>query len=223
MMPGSKAPSIYVKKYKHYLCTNTHIKIMNSNVAQQKVVFLDRDGVINIDSENYVKTWSEFEFIQGSLEAINLLSRHQFVSIIITNQSMINRKIAPIKELEYIHSMMKEIVKSRGGHIKDIFFCPHKPEDRCHCRKPKPGLILEAQKRYDIDLGSSVMIGDSVKDIESARNAGCGKAILVKTGKGRESEKLLAEKEYAPDFIANDLLEAVTWIINSHIKAAPFI
>ncbi len=189
---------------------------MNIISTRQKVVFLDRDGVINIDSENYVKNWSEFEFIPGSLEAIKRLARHQFITIIITNQSMINRKISPMKELDHIHLMMQEAIKSRGGNIRDIFFCPHKPEERCPCRKPKPGLILEAQKQHHIDLASSVMVGDSVKDIECAKNAGCGQAVLVKTGKGRESEKLLAEKECTPDFIATDLSDAVTWIINSH-------
>jgi len=194
---------------------------MKKVTTRQKVVFLDRDGVINIDSQYYVKNWSEFKFIPGSLEAINRLSLHRYLSIIITNQSMIKRKIAPIKEIEHIHLMMKEKVQSQGGDIQDIFFCPHKPQDRCHCRKPKPGLILEAQKRYNIDLASSVMVGDSVKDIECARNAGCGQAVLVKTGKGIESEKRLAQKTYAPDFIANDLLDAVTWIINAHKKTDP--
>jgi len=202
---------------------NTHITIMNTIANRQKVVFLDRDGVINVDSQHYVKNWSEFVFIPGSLKAIQRLTRHRFLSIVITNQSMIRRNIAPMENLEHIHSMMKKTVKSRGGDIKDIFFCPHHPEDKCTCRKPEPGLIVKAQKKYHIDLFSSVMIGDSVKDIECARNAGCGQAILVKTGKGSESEKLLAEKECTPDFIANDLLDAVTWIINSHKNAAPSI
>jgi len=170
----------------------------------RKVVFLDRDGVINRDSPDYIKSWSEFEFLPGSLEAIELLTSNGFANIIITNQSVINRKMVSEKVLNYIHTMMKATVKSRSGKIKDIFFCPHMPEDRCGCRKPK---------KYRIDLATSVMVGDSAKDIECAQNAGCGHAVLVKTGNGAEAEKILKEKGVCPDLVARDLLEAVGWII----------
>jgi len=179
----------------------------------RKVVFLDRDGVINRDSPDYIKSWSEFEFLPGSLEAIELLTSNGFANIIITNQSVINRKMVSEKVLNYIHTMMKAAVKSRGGKIKDIFFCPHMPEDRCGCRKPKPELIFKAKQKYRIDLATSVMVGDSSKDIECAQNAGCGHAVLVKTGNGNEAEKILKEKGICPDLIARDLLEAVGWII----------
>ena len=179
----------------------------------RKVVFLDRDGVINRDSPDYIKSWSEFEFLPGSLEAITLLTLNEFATIIITNQSVINRKMVSRKELEYMHTMMKKAVTSNGGHITDIFYCPHVPEDRCNCRKPNPGLILKAEQKYRIDITASVMVGDSAKDIECARNAGCGHAVLIKTGKGEEVEKILKEKSIFPDVIARDLLDAVGWIL----------
>lgn len=179
----------------------------------RKVVFLDRDGVINRDSPDYIKSWSEFEFLPGSLEAIELLTSNGFANIIITNQSVINRKMVSEKVLNYIHTMMKAAVKSRGGKIKDIFFCPHMPEDRCGCRKPKSELIFKAKQKYRIDIATSVMVGDSAKDIECARNAGCGYAVLVKTGNGDEAQKILKEKSIYPDLIARDLLEAVGWIL----------
>ena len=179
----------------------------------QKVVFLDRDGVINRDSPDYIKSWSEFEFLPGSLEAIKLLTLNGFATIVITNQSVINRKMVSRKELDYMHTMMKEAVTSTGGQIKDIFYCPHVPEDRCNCRKPNPGLIFMAKQKYRIDIATSVMVGDSAKDIECARNAGCGYAVLVKTGNGDEAEKILKEKSIYPDLIARDLLEAVSWIL----------
>jgi len=179
----------------------------------RKVVFLDRDGVINRDSPDYIKSWSEFEFLPGSLEAIKLLTLNGFATIVITNQSVINRKMVSGKVLDYIHTMMKEAVTSKGGQIKDIFFCPHVPEDRCNCRKPSPGLIFKAKQKYRIDIATSVMVGDSAKDIECARNAGCGHAVLVKTCNGSEAEKILKEKAITPDLIARDLLEAVGWII----------
>ena len=179
-----------------------------------KVVFLDRDGVINLDSSDYITSWSEFKFIPRSIEAIKALTFKGFNVIVITNQSVINRNMVSGKGLEHIHASMKNEVKSKGGLIKDIFFCPHIPEDNCDCRKPKPGLIFQAQKAYSIDLKDAVMVGDSAKDIECARNAGCGKAVLVKTGNGAKAEKTLSEKKIYPDYIAQDLYEAVQWIVN---------
>lgn len=176
-------------------------------------MFLDRDGVINRDSPDYIKSWSEFEFLPGSLEAIKLLTLNGFTTIVITNQSVINRKMVSGNVLDDIHTRMKQAVTSNGGQIKDIFFCPHVPEDRCQCRKPSPGLIFRAKQKYRIDIATSVMVGDSAKDIECARNAGCGYAVLVKTGNGSEAEKILKEKAITPDLIARDLLEAVGWII----------
>ncbi len=181
----------------------------------KNVVFLDRDGVINRNSSDYIKSWAEFKFIPGSIDAIKLLNLNGFVVIIITNQSVINRNMVSLDGLEYIHSMMKSAFKSGGGEIKDIFYCPHIPEDRCDCRKPEPGLIYRAQKTYHIDLANSVMVGDSVKDIMCARNAGCGHGILVKTGNGVDAEKILAQKKIFPDYVAEDLLDAAKWIVNT--------
>ncbi len=179
----------------------------------KRYVFLDRDGVINKDSPDYVKSWAEFEFLPGSLDAIRLLTEKNYQVVIITNQSIINRKMASLDDLEFIHAMMKKAVKDGGGEIKDIFFCPHKPEDGCSCRKPEPGLILEALKKYGIDAKDSVMIGDSAKDIECARRAGCRYAILVKTGNYEQAVSLLEEKKIYPDHITRDLYEAAVWII----------
>jgi D-glycero-D-manno-heptose 1,7-bisphosphate phosphatase len=179
----------------------------------KRYVFLDRDGVINKDSPDYVKSWSEFESLPKSINAIRLLTEKNYQVVIITNQSIINRKMASLDDLEFIHAMMKKAVKDGGGEIKDIFFCPHTPEDGCSCRKPEPGLILEAQKKYGIDVTKSVMVGDSAKDIECARRAGCRYAILVKTGNYEQAVSVLKEKKIYPDHIARDLYEAAEWII----------
>jgi len=184
----------------------------------QKVVFLDRDGVINRDSPNYIKSWAEFEFLPGSIEAIKTFTNNGFTTIIISNQSAINRNLMPMKKLDYIHQMMKKTVKSQGGEIKDIFFCPHTPEDGCDCRKPKPGLIFAAQKIYKIDLSTSTMIGDTVKDIECANNAGCAHTVLVKTGNGIMSEKILEKQNILPEHVAKNLYEAARWILSCDKK-----
>ncbi len=178
-------------------------------------VFLDRDGVINKDSSEYIKHPTEFEFIPKSAEAIALLNQHGFQVVVITNQSLIGRNMATRKTLDAIFSKMKEGIKKAGGDIKDIFYCPHHPEDNCTCRKPKPGLIRDAQRKYRIDLNHSCMVGDSAKDIECARNAGCAKTILVKTGNGLTAMDQLAKKKVSPDYFASDLYEAARWIIRN--------
>jgi len=175
-------------------------------------IFLDRDGVINVDSPDYIKCAGEFHFIPGSAEAIALLNERGFDVIIITNQSGVGRKIFTHQALAEIFDKMKKRVAHEGGGIKDIFFCPHTPEDGCSCRKPLPGLILQAIKKYGIDPLRSCMVGDSVKDIESARNAGCGYALLVRTGNGKSAEAMFKEIHSKPDCTANDLMEAAHWI-----------
>lgn len=179
----------------------------------RNVVFLDRDGVINRDSPDYIKSWSEFEFISRSLGAIRDLTRAGFTIIIITNQSALARKLISRSELEHIHSRMKAAVESKGGKINDIFICPHSPSDGCACRKPSPGLIFQAQRTHDIDLAASVMIGDSDRDIHCALDAGCGKTILVRTGNGKAAEPILAEAGLSTDYVAKDLYDAAQWLL----------
>ena len=179
----------------------------------KKVVFLDRDGTINYDSADYIKSRFEFKFIPGSIEAIRELTISGFSSIVITNQSALARKMISSEELDFLHNMMSETVDSGGGKITDIFFCPHMPSDGCDCRKPEPGLILRAQRQYNIDLSTTIMVGDSAKDIECARNAGCSKAVLVKTGKDQEAEKILKTRRVVPDHVAENLYAAARWII----------
>lgn len=180
----------------------------------KKVVFLDRDGVINHDSANYIKSRQEFEFIPGSLKAIRKLHQNGYVLIVITNQSAINRRIFSYETLFNIHAYMLDQIQANGGRITDIFFCPHTPEDNCDCRKPKAGMIFSAQQKYNLDLATTIMVGDNVKDIQCARNAGCGNALLVKTGNGLHAKQLLALEQNPPDFIAANLLEAAEWIIS---------
>ena len=184
-----------------------------SQTISPKVVFLDRDGTINYDSPDYIKSRAEFIIIPGSIEAIRLLTLNGFASIVITNQSAIARKFISPAELDQIHAMMKEAILSGGGKITDIFFCPHLPTDKCECRKPSAGLIFQAQRKYNIDLSKTVMIGDSAKDIECALNAGCGKALLVKTGKDNEAEHIMKTKQISADYTADNLYDAAKWIL----------
>ncbi|MFH2059221.1 MAG: D-glycero-beta-D-manno-heptose 1,7-bisphosphate 7-phosphatase [Pseudomonadota bacterium] len=182
------------------------------------IVFLDRDGVINVDSADYIKTPSEFNFILNSPKAIALLCQHGFEVIVITNQSLIGRQMVTQETLDAIFQKMKQGIIEAGGRIKDIFFCPHIPGAGCDCRKPEPGLIQQACATYKIDLSISVMVGDSAKDIETAVTAGVGKTILVQTGNGKTALGQLAQKRIAPDHVAPDLYAAAQWIIKQPFK-----
>jgi D-glycero-D-manno-heptose 1,7-bisphosphate phosphatase len=182
----------------------------------KKVVFLDRDGTINRDSSDYVKNREEFEFLPGSLEAIKNLAINGFVNIVITNQSAVPRNLISLNELERVHDMMIQAVAQSGGEIKDVFYCPHLPDDDCDCRKPEPGLIYQAREKYGIDLTAAVMVGDSAKDIECARRAGCGSAVLVKSGKDAGVADELKTRQIPVDYVAKDLYEAAEWIIGNY-------
>jgi D-glycero-D-manno-heptose 1,7-bisphosphate phosphatase len=184
----------------------------------KKVVFLDRDGTINVDSADYIKSRSEFEFIPDSIEAIRDLTANGFTAIVITNQSALARRFVSPEELDAMHAMMCREVAAAGGKITDLFFCPHLPDEGCECRKPAPGLIDQAHRKYNIDLSDSIMVGDSAKDIACGRNAGCGRTVLVKSGLGPDVEKELMKKSISVDFVAENLREAAGWIIAAKAK-----
>jgi D-glycero-D-manno-heptose 1,7-bisphosphate phosphatase len=183
-------------------------------VLRNRVVFLDRDGVINQDSPDYIKCWEEFIFLPNSLEALRRLSRSGHTLILITNQSIIGRKWVMPEVLSEMHRRLKSEVASNGGWITDIFVCPHVPDEGCSCRKPKPGLIVEACRKYAIDPGGTVMVGDSVKDILCGRAAGCGRTVLVRTGNGMAAGEELALSGIYPSVMVADLLDAARWIMS---------
>lgn len=177
-------------------------------------VFLDRDGVINRDSPDYIKTPEEFVFIPGSLEAIVRITRAKIPVILITNQSVIGRGMVTPEGLKAIFRKLTDAVEAAGGRIADIFFCPHHPDEGCDCRKPLPGLLHQARDKYGFDLSRTVMIGDSVKDIEAARAAGCGRAFLVLTGNGKAAMTRLTASGCPPDAVYPDLIQTARQILS---------
>ena len=177
-----------------------------------KLIILDRDGVINEDSDDYIKSPDEWIPIAGSLEAIGALSQNGFKVIIITNQSGIGRKIFSIEMLNAIHKKMCINLAQYGGVIDGIFFCPCAPEENCNCRKPKSGLYNEVSDRLQISLENVFCVGDKITDIQAAQNAGA-RPILVKTVKENDDSGNIPKN--IP--IYDDLLSFVNKVITEKI------
>lgn len=157
------------------------------------LVILDRDGVINEDSDAFVKSLAEWHPIPGSIEAIARLSRHGFTVAVATNQSGIGRGLFDLDALEAMHTHLNELVSAAGGEIAGIFYCVHTPEDECDCRKPRAGLIDAIGRELGIDPAGAWLIGDSLRDLEAGLLRGC-EPVLVLTGKGERSRAQLAEQ-----------------------------
>jgi D-glycero-D-manno-heptose 1,7-bisphosphate phosphatase len=179
-----------------------------------KAVFLDRDGVINENRATHVKSWSEFRFIPGAREAIARISQTGYRAFVITNQAIINRGLATHEEINAINQRMIDEIQRHGGRIDAVAYCPHRSDEDCGCRKPKPGLLFSLSAQFGIDLAGSVVIGDAISDVEAGRAAGC-KAILVLTGRGDEQLKLASTTHRATFRVAPDLGAAVRLLLDS--------
>jgi D-glycero-D-manno-heptose 1,7-bisphosphate phosphatase len=151
-----------------------------------KLIILDRDGVINEDSPDYIKLPDEWHPITGSLEAIAKLNQAGYTVVVATNQSGIGRGYFSLETLQKIHQKMHQELKKVGGKIDKIYFCPHTPDDNCDCRKPKTGLFKQIAQDYKIDLKDAINIGDTLRDIQAGEAFGC-RNILVLTGKGKKT------------------------------------
>ena len=148
-----------------------------------KLIILDRDGVINEDSDDFIKSPDEWLPLPGSLEAIARLTHADYRVVVATNQSGIARGLFDSAMLMSIHDKMHHLVAEHGGKIEAVFFCPHGPEDDCDCRKPKPGMFADIGKRLSVDLEGVPTVGDSLRDLQAGQAAGAT-PYLVKTGKG---------------------------------------
>lgn len=169
-----------------------------------KLIILDRDGVINYDSDQFIKSPQEWRPIEGSMEAIALLNQWGWRVVVATNQSGVGRGLFDMDTLAAIHDKMHRTVAQAGGRIDAIFFCPHAADSKCACRKPKPGMLLEIAERFNVDLNDVPVVGDSLRDLQSAVAAGA-QPVLVRTGKGGKTE---ADPELPPDTPVHDNLAA---------------
>lgn len=181
-----------------------------------KIIFLDRDGVINKDLNSYVTSWEKFVFLDGSLEAIRKLVKNGYEVVIVSNQAGVSRGDYTLKELNVINDkMLKEIERASGKRPK-VYYCIHTDEDNCDCRKPNVGLFKKAESALgEIDYKNTYFIGDQERDIQTARNLGA-KSILVLSGKTPPDE--VKNLGFKPDYIKDNLLDAVNWILKINNK-----
>ena len=151
-----------------------------------QLVILDRDGVINEDSDEYIKSVDEFVPLPGSLAAIARLNRAGYTVAVATNQSGVGRGLFDLAALAAMHDKLARLLAQEGGRIDHIFYCPHAPDDGCDCRKPLPGLMRQIADHYTVPLAGVPVIGDSLRDLEAARAVGA-RPILVRSGKGERT------------------------------------
>ncbi|MEO9307236.1 MAG: HAD family hydrolase [Nitrososphaera sp.] len=164
-----------------------------------KAIFLDRDGVINKKRDDYVKNTSEFVMLPKVSEAIRIMHEKKFLVIIITNQSAVNRGLLTHKGLEQIHEFMKDELKKYGVNIDAIYYCPHRPDENCNCRKPRTELLEKAIKDYQISTDLSWFIGDSETDIEAAKKIGIKHVKIEENGSLLNAIKYVINKENRSD------------------------
>jgi len=173
-------------------------------------IILDRDGVINFDSDQYIKSPEEWLPIPGSLEAIAALNRAGYRVLVATNQSGVARGLYDLDTLDQIHEKMMRELAAVGGYVEEIFFCPHHPDESCECRKPKPGMLYAIQAKYGISLPDTFYIGDSLADVGVAEATGC-KLLLVLTGNGHVTLERNPALSVLPRF--NNLAEAADYVL----------
>lgn len=151
-----------------------------------KLVILDRDGTINYDSDQYIKSPAEWRPIPGSLEAIGRLTQAGYRIVVATNQSGIARGLFDTATLISIHDTLQRAAAQAGGRVDAFFFCPHAADSTCECRKPRPGMVLEVARRFNVSLADTYMVGDTLRDVQAAAAAGA-RPVLVLSGRGRKT------------------------------------
>jgi len=154
-------------------------------------LFLDRDGVIIENRANYVRKWTDVSIYPHALRALARLKKSCYKIIVVTNQSAVGRGLVSLAEVNDINQRLVTMVEQAGGRIDAIYVCPHAPEAACACRKPAPGLLLQASADHNIDLPDSLLVGDAVSDLIAGHAAGVGRLIFVRSGRGKTQEGLL--------------------------------
>ena len=181
-------------------------------MSDRRLVILDRDGVINEDSDDYIRNEDEWIPIPGSIEAICRLSKAGWRVAVATNQSGLGRGYFDEFALARMHEKMRALVEECGGEIAGVFFCPHRPDEDCGCRKPRPGLLERMEAEFGISVAGAWYVGDTGKDLDCALAMGCRPALVL-TGKGTETREKLGDGKLAEVPVFDDLLAAADFIL----------
>ena len=181
-----------------------------------RAIFLDRDGVICENRSDHVKNWHEFRFLPGAKSSLAALSQLGLPIVVVTNQAIVGRKMVPSSVVDDIHRRMVAEIEANGGRIDRVMYCPHCPEDRCACRKPESGMLLQAADEMGIELSASYLVGDAATDMLAGQRVGC-RLLFVLTGRG--FQQILPAVHAVDDFtITRSLVGATTRIINAEME-----
>jgi histidinol-phosphate phosphatase family protein len=175
-------------------------------------IFLDRDGVLIENRPDYVREWSQVTILPNAIDALSGFHREGFKIIIVTNQAGVGHGIMTFNAAQSINERLVKTIKERGGWIDGVYMCPHKPEDICACRKPQPGLLLEAAREFPIDLRTSWMVGDAWSDLLAGQAAGVEGTIMVRTGRGASQLSQTQPENIRPFVICDDIFHAFNHI-----------
>jgi D-glycero-D-manno-heptose 1,7-bisphosphate phosphatase len=177
-------------------------------------IILDRDGVIIENRENYVRSWADVEIYPQALKALADASHSTFKIVIITNQAGVGKGIIPLQTANEINQHLVRIIEKAGGRVDGLYMCPHTSQDQCECRKPRPGMILQAERELSLDLSRSWMIGDALSDLQAGRAAGVGQLVLVRSGRGAHQAQLVENSSLGPFQLYAELNEAMQHLLN---------
>jgi D-glycero-D-manno-heptose 1,7-bisphosphate phosphatase len=180
----------------------------------QPAIFLDRDGVIIENRSNYVRSWADVEFYPQAIEALASRITGAYKLIIITNQSPIGRGILTREQFDEINQRILREIDAAGVKVDGVYVCPHHPDDGCECRKPRPGMLLQAAREHQLDLDNSILVGDALSDLQAGIAAGVGRVMLVRTGRGAEQEKSSEAADMQPFEVYANLAEALSAIMD---------
>jgi len=171
-------------------------------------IFLDRDGVLIENRSDYIREWSQVKLIPEAIHALSHTPANNFKIVIVTNQSAIGRGLVLLKTAEEINGRLVNLIRHHGGQVDGLYMCPHKPDEGCSCRKPNPGMLLQAARDLSVDLQRSWMIGDAWSDVQAGQRAGVLHTILLKTGRGAEQLLQPGPEDITGPMIFDNLLLA---------------
>ncbi len=185
------------------------------NLVMEPAIFLDRDGVIIENRPNYVRAWHDVAIYPQALDALKIISNSPYKIVVVTNQSAVGRKLVPLTTVTSINDRLAETISASGGRVDAVFICPHAPNDGCNCRKPRPGLILQAARAMSLDLSRSILIGDAISDLLAGKSAGVHTLALVQTGRGLQQAELQSAEQARPFSTFATLAQALQTLTGS--------